>query len=179
MVLQRDSNGLAMRIKWFGNALRMVLQRESNGFAMRIEWFGNTDRMVLQHRSNGLATRIEHLCNTSNGLATRIKYLCNTHWMVCQRGLNTYATHIEWFGNTDRILLQHTSNNSAPEKDLRMHSQSSKYIAHAHSTLQPREPPTSYSNDIEKFLNGAPRIREGWRMSKRRGKTLLSCQCNL
>ena len=79
--------------------------------------------------------------------------------MVCQRGLNTYATRIEWFGNADRILLQHTSNNSAPEKDLRMHSQSSKYIAHAHSTLQPREPPTSYSNDVEKFLNGAPRMR--------------------
>ena len=168
-----------MHFELFCNADRMVLQHRSNGFATRIEWFGNTDQMVLQHRSNGLATRIEHLCNTSNGLATQIKYLCNTHRMVCQHVSNTYATRIEWFGNTDRILLQHTSNNSAPEKDLRVHSQSSKYIAHAHCTLQPREPPTSYSNDVEKFLNGVPRRREGWRTSKRWGKTLLSCQCNL
>ena len=34
----------------------MVLQRGSNGFAMRIECLGNTHRMVLQHGSNGLAT---------------------------------------------------------------------------------------------------------------------------
>ena len=104
--------------------LQRAWQCTSYGFA--------THRMVWQHGSNGFATRIEHLCNTSNGLATWIKYLCNTHRMVCQRGSNTYATRIKWFGNVDRILLQHTLNNSAPEKNLRAHSQSSKYIAHAH-----------------------------------------------
>ena len=82
MVLHRDSNGLAMRIKWFGNALRMVLQRGSNGFATQIEWFCNADRIVWQCTSNGFATQIEWFCNADR----------------------TPLQHIEWFGNADRIL---------------------------------------------------------------------------
>ena len=31
-------------------AILMVLQRDSNGFAARIKWFCNTDRMVLSNK---------------------------------------------------------------------------------------------------------------------------------
>ena len=60
MALQRDygnanqqhgSNGLAMRIKWFGNTVRMVLQHRLNGFVTQIECFGNADRMNFTGKS--------------------------------------------------------------------------------------------------------------------------------
>ena len=59
MVWQRESNGLATQIEWFGNVHRMVLQLGSNDFVTWIEWFANADRMHWQRGSNGLATRIE------------------------------------------------------------------------------------------------------------------------
>ena len=126
----------------------------AKSLAMHFVWFCNTDRMVWQHGSNTFAT----------------------HRMVWQRGSNTYATRIEWFVNADRILMQHASNGLAMR--IEYFCNTHRIIPHPKRIcvrivkvqsisrmrtacmLQPREPPTSYSNDVEK-LNGAPRRREG------------------
>ena len=132
----------------FGN------EAPAKSLAMHFVWFCNTDRMVWQHGSNTFAT----------------------HRMVWQCGSNTYATRIEWFVNADRILMQHASNGLA--KRIEYFCNTHRIIPHPKRicvrivkvqsisrmctacTLQPREPSTSYSNDVEK-LNGAPRRREG------------------